>query len=37
MQHSANKTSIIYDSLAMNDRRVLDLIEQKAFKADKHY
>ena len=37
LQHWANKISINYDKLSRNDRRFLDLMDQKAVKVDGHY
>ena len=37
LQHCANKISINYDKLSRNDRRSLDLIDQKAVKVNGHY
>ena len=37
LQHCANKISINYDKLSRNERRFLDLMDQKAVKVDGHY
>ena len=37
LQHHANKISINYDTSSRNDRRFLDLIDQKVVKVDVHY
>ena len=37
LQHCTNKISINYDKLSRNDRRFLDLMDQKAIKVDGHY
>ena len=37
LQHCANKISINYDKLSWNDRRFLDLMNQKVVKVDGHY
>ena len=37
LQHWANKISINYDKLSRNDRRFLDLMDQKAVKVDGHH
>ena len=35
--HCASKISISYDKLSRNDRRFLDLMDQKSVKVDEHY
>ena len=37
LQHCANKISINYDKLSRNDRRFLNLMDQKAVKVDGHH
>ena len=37
LKHCANKVSINYDKFSRNDKKVLDLIDQKAVKVDGHY
>ena len=37
LQHYANKISINYDKLSRNNRRFLDLMDQKKVKVDGHY
>ena len=37
LQHCANKISFSYDKLSRNDRRFLDLMDQKAVKVDGLY
>ena len=37
LQHCDNKMNINYDKLSRNDRRFLDLMDQKAVKVDGHY
>ena len=37
LQHCDNKISIDYDKLSRNDRRFLDLMEQKLVKVAGHY
>ena len=37
LQHCASKIGINYEKLSKNDRRFLDLMDQKAVKVDGHY